>query len=75
MRKEIKIMNKEFHGYIPEETPNYLFVDDESGEEFFVQADCITDAKATAIENFGEDVRYLGRFSDAEAEWMGYDTY
>lgn len=68
-------MTKEYHGYIPSEGDNYLFVDDESGEEFFVQADCFSDAEGTAIENFGEQIHYIGRYTDAEAEWMGCDTY
>lgn len=54
---------------------NYLFYDHETGERFFVQADNYEIAKVTAIDNFGEDITSLGKFTDAEAEWFGYDTY
>ena len=61
---------------------NYLFeiTDEESelcGEEFFVQADTKKDAWGIVFDNFGTDLRikYLGKYSDEEAEAMGYDTY
>ena len=54
---------------------NYLFIDYQSGEEFFVQEKTVADAQAVAIENFGNEIQYLGRLTDEDAEWLGYDTY
>ncbi len=53
---------------------NYLFVDNETGERFFVQADSFKEAEEIAYENF-DDPEYIDEFTDAEAEWFGYDTY
>lgn len=60
---------------------NYLFevVDEGSdlnGERFFVQCKTRKEADEIVIEYFCDDrVAYLGKYSDEEAEWMGYDTY
>jgi hypothetical protein len=59
---------------------NFLFeVKDEDsefcGELFFVQCDTIKEAWYTAHEFFEEELAYRGRYSDEEAESMGYDTY
>ena len=53
---------------------NYLFVDNETGEWFFVYADSFKKALEIAYENF-DDPEYIYEFTDAEAEWYGYDTY
>lgn len=69
-------MNKNVsYGCGPSKPINYLFIDNESGEEFFVQAECFADAEGTAVENFGDSIRFIGKYTDEEAEWMGYDTY
>lgn len=53
---------------------NYLFVDNETGERFFVQANSFKEAEEIAYDNF-DDPEYIDEFTDAEAEWFGYDTY
>ena len=59
--------------------PNFLFEilsGEDEGEEFFVQAPAKINAVATARKVAeGEKIRYIGAYSDEEAEWMGYDTY
>ena len=56
---------------------DFLFRDEETGEEFFVE--CATKDEAWAIveDNFGstENFRYCGRYSVEEAEMWGLDTY
>lgn len=56
---------------------DYLFIDNESGEEFFVECDSLAEAWAIVRENFGDDadVEYEGRFTVEEAEILGLDTY
>lgn len=56
---------------------DYLFFDNDAGENFFVECDSLIDAWATVIENFGENhnVNYINVYSWDEAERMGYDTY
>ncbi len=56
---------------------NYLFEDLETGERFFVQCDSYGEAIKILTENDFSiaECRYLGDFSDEEAEWYGYDTY
>lgn len=57
----------------------YEFVDEYSdycGEIIFVQCDTREEAEEIVMENFGkEQVNFLGRYTDEEAEWYGYDTY
>lgn len=53
---------------------NYKFVDDETGEEFFVQEKTFEAAMIIAKANF-ENPLYQGAFTNQEAEWMGLDTY
>jgi hypothetical protein len=66
--KENKTMNdyKEF---------NYWFTDNESGENFFVMADCNRVAWAIARENFGRNIVGHGKVSEEWAEMQGWDTY
>ena len=56
---------------------DYLFIDDESGEQFFVECKTLTEAWGIVWENFGGDVtiRFLGVYTDEEADILGYDTY
>ena len=58
---------------------NYLFEivsGDYEGEEFFVQAnnksEAFTIAHDVAVDG---KIRFLGIYTDEEAEMMGYDTY
>jgi hypothetical protein len=53
---------------------HFLFVDDESGEEFIVGADCVTSASVIASEYFAEP-HYLCRLTEMEAEASGLDEY
>jgi hypothetical protein len=54
---------------------NYWFTDNESGEDFFVMADCDRVAWAIARENFGRNIVGHGRVSEEWAEMQGWDTY
>ncbi len=60
---------------------NYLFeiVSEYSelcGERFFAQCDTKEEAEEIMAENFwGEKVAYIGKYTDEEADMMGYDTY
>ena len=53
---------------------HYLFVDDESGEEFIVGADKLSEAKEIALAYFAEP-RYQCRLTEMEAEASGLDEY
>ena len=56
---------------------NFLFVDNNTGERFFVQEEVYEDAYEIALDvvDDEDDLEYIGVFSDLEAECMGYDTY
>lgn len=56
---------------------DYLFIDNESGEEFFVECSSLGEAWEIAIENFGEDadLAFIDEYTVEEAEILGYDTY
>lgn len=57
---------------------NYWFIDDNSGEEFFVQTTNEAEAWAIAEQVFEDeepDLRLYDAVSDAVAECMGFDTY
>lgn len=56
---------------------DYLFIDNESGEEFFVECDSLREAWDIVNREFGpeNECEYQGRFSVEEAEILGYDTY
>ena len=56
------------------EMKHYLFEDLESGEEFIVGADCVTDASVTASEYF-EEPHFVCRLTEFEAEASGLDEY
>lgn len=57
---------------------NYWFIDNNSGEEFFVQTTNEADAWAIAeciFEDEEPDLQLYDAVSDAVAEAMGFDTY
>lgn len=54
---------------------NYLFEDCEIGERFFVQCASYEEALRILKEDGFDDCAYIDKFTDEEAEWMGYDTY
>ena len=56
------------------QTRTYLFNDEITGEEFFVEAIDSAEAKDIAEMNF-EQPTCLGPVSDYDAEMMGLDTY
>jgi len=53
---------------------NYLFTDEETGEDFIVYERTIEKAKEVAKEYFNEP-KYCDKLTDYEAEVLGYDTY
>ena len=53
---------------------DYLFYDDETGEEFFVECDTKEQATKTAKSLFNAPI-YKAKFTPDEAEWYGLDTY
>lgn len=55
---------------------DYLFIDNESGEQFFVECRTLAGAWTTVWENFGDDadVEYIDEYSVEEAEIIGLDT-
>ena len=57
---------------------DFLFLDNESGEQFFVECEGLDEAWEIARDNWGEktdDLEYLGEYSVEEAEILGYDTF
>jgi hypothetical protein len=55
---------------------DYWFVDNESGEEFFVECATKEEAWAIATESFNEiNLELLRVITPAEAEFWGLDTY
>ena len=57
---------------------DYLFIDNESGEQFFVECETLDEAWEIARDNWGEetdDLEYLGEYTIEEAEILGYDTF
>ena len=57
------------------EEKTYWFTDEESGEEFFVEAENKRVATAIAREYFGDEVKCHGAVSEEWAEMQGWDTY
>ena len=53
---------------------NYLFYDEETGEEFFVQRDTKAEAVEIAKMYFTKPL-LQDCLSDEEADILGYDTY
>ena len=56
---------------------DFLFIDNESGEEFFVECDTKKEAWGIVFDNFGvnPNIKFLGKYTNEEAEILGYDTY
>jgi hypothetical protein len=56
---------------------DFMFIDNESGEEFFVECDTLEEAWGILDENFGDvsTIEYEDRYTVEEAEWLGLDTY
>lgn len=56
---------------------DYLFIDNESGEQFFVECRTLAEAWIIVWENFGGDVdvEYIDKYTVEEAEILGYDTF
>lgn len=56
---------------------DFLFIDNVTGEEFFVECDTLNEAWGIVCDNFGpeNEADFLGRYSPEEAEILGYDTY
>lgn len=56
---------------------DYLFIDNESGEQFFVECENFDECQ-DILDDAGfcwEDVECLGEYEPWEAEILGYDTY
>lgn len=56
------------------EDKDYMFVDEVTGEEFFVETFDYIDAIGVARANF-EKPKFVGVYSIEEAEAIGLDTY
>ena len=56
---------------------DFLFMDNDSGEQFFVECRTLDEAWAIIYGNFDDDadIEFLGEYSVKEAEILGYDTY
>jgi hypothetical protein len=57
---------------------DYLFIDNESGDQFFVECNTLAEAWEIALNEWGgeaNDLEYLGEYTIAEAEILGYDTF
>ena len=56
---------------------DYLFIDNESGEQFFVECESFKEAQEILADNdfAWEEVDFLGEYEVWEAEILGYDTY
>lgn len=55
---------------------DFRFIDNDSGEEFFVECESQREAWQIVWREFGEDadIEYEGRYTVAEAEMIGLDT-
>lgn len=56
-------------------TRHFLFYDYWSGEEFIVGAADLDDARMTAEDVFGDDIKFCYEMSEDEAEMSGLDEY
>ncbi len=56
---------------------DYLFIDNETGEEFFIERESKHEAFEFVWQEFGQnsDIEYEGCYSVEEADILGYDTY
>ena len=53
---------------------DYLFFDEETGENFFVETNSLTKAVEIAREYFNEP-KFIEVYTTVEAEALGFDTY
>lgn len=53
---------------------DYLFFDEETGENFFVETNSLAKAVEIAREYF-DDPTFVEVYTSAEAEILGFDTY
>ena len=53
---------------------DYLFFDEETGENFFVETNSLAKAVEIAREYFDEPT-FVDVYTSAEAEVLGFDTY
>lgn len=56
---------------------DYLFIDNESGEQFFVECENFDECQDILYDAgfCWEDVECLGEYTVEEAEILGYDTF
>ena len=56
---------------------DFLFEDNDSGEQFFVETWSLNEAWRIVLENFGEDadIDFIDEYTVEEAEILDYDTY
>lgn len=56
---------------------DFLFLNNENGELFFVECETLTEAWDIVWENFEEDfdIKYISEYSVEKADILGYDTY
>lgn len=56
---------------------DFLFLNNENGELFFVECKTLAEAWIIVWENFEEDtdIEYISEYSVEEADILGYDTY
>ena len=56
---------------------DFLFLNNENGELFFVECETLAGAWIIVWENFeeGVDIKYISDYSVEEADILGYDTY
>ena len=55
---------------------DFMFFNNETGEEFFVECESQREAWQTVWREFGDaDIEYEGRYTVAEAEMIGLDTF
>ena len=56
---------------------DFLFEDNDTGEQFFVECFSLNEAWKIVLENFGEDadIDFIDAYTPEEAEILGYDTY
>lgn len=56
---------------------DFMFIDNDTGEEFFVECFSLNEAWKIAYETFGEDadLEFIDEYTIREAEEIGLDTY
>ena len=56
---------------------DFMFMNEETGDEFFVECKSAREAWQIVWREFGEDapIEYCGRYTVEEAEMIGLDTF